>query len=111
MGETSWLTGTSINGNAHIDDVLDASEERVEVAVGHFEGHVANEEGFGRWVERFLWTFCTTKAGALAVQLAGRICGVLDGEAAAFEELLIQGLDGFSGGGDGFEVDVSKSAE
>jgi hypothetical protein len=52
VGETSGLAGTSVNGNAHINNVLDASEKSVQIAISHFEGHVTNEEGFGGRIER-----------------------------------------------------------
>jgi hypothetical protein len=45
--ETSWLTGTSVNGNSDINDISDITEELVQVGVGHLESKVADEESFG----------------------------------------------------------------
>lgn len=45
MCETSGLSGSSINGDTHVDHIADTAEEVVEITVGHLEGHVADEEG------------------------------------------------------------------
>ena len=112
MGETSGLAGSTINRNADVDDILDAAEECVEIAVGHFEGHVADEEGFGGRVQGLPWSACRIASlGGLGIHCAACVCGVLDGQATAFEELLIQCLDGFGGRRDGFEVHISKSVK
>lgn len=111
MSETSRLACPSINGDADIDNVLNTSEERIEVSVSHFEGHVADKEGLGGRVEGFFWSVCSRVAAALAIELARGICSILDSKTAAFEELLVQGLDGFGGGGNGFKIYISKSAD
>jgi hypothetical protein len=112
VSEASRLAGSSVDGHADVDDVLDAAEEGVEIAVGHLEGHVADEEGFGGRVEGLPWSVCWTAGlGSPGIHCAACVCGVLDGQATAFEELLIQCLDGFGGRSDGFEVHISKSVK
>ena len=58
MGEASGLTGPSINGNADFNNVLDRLEKCIQITISHFEGHVAEEEGIGRWIEGLLRSFC-----------------------------------------------------
>lgn len=89
MRETPWLACSSVDCHAHVDDVADLAEEVVELAVGHVEGHVADEEGAGggRGVGG---------AGAERVG-AGAGGGVLDGQATAFEGLVVVIFDGGSG--------------
>lgn len=103
MREPPWLSRSAINGNTNINHIADAAEKVVEIAVSHLEGHVADEKGLGRGILRL--------AGAVGAgfQLRGLEGGVLDGEAAAFEELLVEGCDGFRGRFGGFEVDVAES--
>lgn len=103
MCEPSRLSRPAINGNANIDHIADAAEEVVEIAVSHLEGHVADEKGLGGGVPR------QAKAVRARFQLRGLEGGVLDGEAAAFEELLVEGCDGFRGRVGGFEVDIAES--
>ncbi len=104
MREASWLARTSINRNSHINHVLDLSEQVVQVAVAHVEGHVADEEGFRGSVE-----------GAVGEGGAGEGAGAffrdaeLNGEAAAFEVLEVVEFDGFGGGFDGFKLYVAES--
>jgi hypothetical protein len=103
MREPSRLSRSAINGNTNIDHIADAAEEVVEIAVSHLEGHVADEKGLGGRILRL--------AGAVGAgfQLRGLEGGILDGKAAAFEELLMQGFDGFRGRFGGFEVDIAES--
>ena len=86
MRESSWLAGTSVDGDADIDHVLNALEEIVQITVGHLEGHVTDEEGLGGRIQRLVRADWVRLA---ALEVAGLKRGVLDGEAAAFEELLI----------------------
>lgn len=100
MREPSRLARPSVNGDADIDDVSDLAEEVVEFAVGHVEGHVPDEEGAG-------WLRNTIVAGA-----KGRLAaygGELDGEAAAFERLVVVVVDGALGGGYVGEVYVGEA--
>jgi hypothetical protein len=105
MRESSRLTSPTINRNTHIDHVADAAEEVVKIAIRHLEGHVPDEEGLGGGILRARGAF-----GA-GFEFGGLEGGVLHGEAAAFEELLVEGFDGFGGGLGGFEVDVAEAAE
>ena len=106
MRETSRLPGSTINSNTHVDHIADTTEEVIKVAVCHLEGHVANEESLGGRVHGFVGAFAATTPFA---HLAGLEGGVLHGEAAALEELLVKGLDCFGGCLGGFEVDVAES--
>lgn len=101
MGETSRLAGSPINGDADIDDVADFPEEAVEFAVGDVEGQVADEEGAAGV------GFADAVIGE-----AGRTAALVgegDGEAAAFEHLLVEGVDGCLGGGGGVEGYVAEA--
>ena len=51
MRKTPRLSRPSINRYPHIDHILDLSEQVIQIAVTHIEGHVPYEEGFGRSVE------------------------------------------------------------
>ena len=106
MRKSSWLPGPSVDGDADIDHILYALEEIVQVTVGHLEGHVADKEGLGWWVQRLVRAGWVLRA---VVEGAGLKGGVLDGEAAAFKELLVQVFDGSCGRLDVLEVDVAKS--
>ena len=108
MRKTSRLTGPSINGHANIDNIPDTLEERLEITVGHFEGHIADKEGlrgciFGR-VEAGERTVPTR-----SLQLTARVSGILNGEAATFEQLLIKGFNGLGSSSDGLEIDIAES--
>lgn len=102
MREATRLARAAIDRDAHVDDVADFAEEVVEFAVGHVEGHVADEEGAGGG----------GGAGGVAIgareeRAAGS--GVLDGEGAAFEGFVVEGFDGLGGGGGGGEVYVAET--
>lgn len=102
MREAARLARAAIDGDAHVDDVADFAEEVVEFAVGHVEGHVADEEGAGGG----------GGAGGVAVgarEERGARGGVLDGEGAAFEGFVVEGFDGLGGGGGGGEVYVAET--
>ena len=102
MREAPGLARAAVNGDAHVDDVADLAEEVVEFAVGHVEGHVADEEGAGGG----------GGAGRVAVgarEERGAGGGVLDGEGAAFEGFVVEGFDGLGGGGGGGEVYVAET--
>ena len=102
MRETPRLSRSSINCHTHIDDISDLAEQLIEFAVGHVEGHVADEEGAGGF----------GGGAAEAVAVGGGTAaggGVLDGEAAAFEGLLVHVADGAGGGVVVGEVDVAES--
>jgi hypothetical protein len=96
VSETSWLAGSSINGNTDINDASNVTEELVEICVGHLEGEVADEEG--------LW-------GRVLSVLALGLVHVVDDEAAAFEDGLVLGFDGGGGLVDGFEFDIAESVK
>lgn len=100
MGESPRLARAPVNRHADIDYIFDLAEEVVEVAVGHVEGHVADEEGAGGGVVWAVW------AGDGA---GGALDGVLDAEAAAFEVLEVVFLDGGGGGFGGGVFDVAVS--
>jgi hypothetical protein len=93
--ETSWLTGTSVNGNANIDNVSNVTEELVEISIRHFESKVANEESLG-------WLVLSSFRFGLVHEV--------DDEAAAFQDSLVLGFDGGSGLLHGLEIDISESA-
>lgn len=100
--ETSRLTGSAVNGNPHIQNVLHVTEEVVQIFVAHFVGHVANEEGLGRWVGEALGI-------GLAALLVGCLDGVLSGETATLEDLTIEVVASLSRGGNVFEINVTKA--
>jgi len=82
VGESSWLTGASVNGNTDINDISDITEELVEISIRHLEGKIADEESLGWWVCGWL--------------TAGLVL-VVDDETAAFEDLLVLAFDGRGG--------------
>lgn len=47
--ESPWLSGTSVNGNTNINDILDVTEKLVEVGIGHLEWDVTEEESLARF--------------------------------------------------------------
>lgn len=102
MREASRLAGAAVDGDAHVDDVPDLAEEVVELAVGHVEGHVADEEGAGGWSG-------LRRAPGGNAPGGGAGGGVLDVETAAFEFLVVEGGDGGVGGVLGGEVYVGES--
>ena len=104
MRETSWLASPSINRNADIDHIADSAEHVVQIAVRHLEGHVADKKGLGGRFKRLVGA-----VRALAFELGRLKSGVLHGETAAFEELLMKGLDGLGRGFGGLEVDVAEA--
>ena len=108
--ETSWLSRTSVDGNTDVDDVSDALEKVVQVTVRHLEGHVSDEESLGGRVE---WSVGSVEAAwtLAGLKSLGLVRSILHGEAAAFEELLVESFNGFGGRIDGFKVDVTKSTE
>lgn len=96
MREPSRLARSPINRHPDINHVSDFAEQVIEFAIRHVEGHVADEEGSG-WGRGF--GAGAERGGACALR------GVLDGEAAAFEWLVIVHLDGLGGcllGGEGY---------
>lgn len=93
--ETSWLAGTSINGNPDIDNIANVTEELVEIGIRHLEGKVANEEGLGGRI-----------GGGAALGLGH----VVDNEAAAFHDGLVLGLNGIGSLFDSLEFNISESA-
>jgi hypothetical protein len=97
VGETSWLTGSSVNGNTDVDDVSNVAEQLVEISVGHLESEVADEERLGGLV-LFAW-------------LVGGLVLVVDDHTAAFEDGFVLGFDGCGGLVDGLKLDISKSAK
>ena len=106
MREASRLAGPPINRDPDINHVLDLSEQIVQIAIAHIEGHVAYEEGSGRRVlGALLAKGLTGRTGVVS----GRE-GKLDGETAAFEILQIVEVDGALGGFDGFKCDIAKSS-
>lgn len=102
MREPPGLTRPSINRNPYIDDIADFAEQVIEFAVGHVEGHVADEEGAG-------WGGGAVGVAVRAGEEGGARGGVLDCEAAAFEGLGVEGLDCEGGGGGGGEVYVAET--
>ncbi len=97
MGETSWLAGSSVNGNTDVNDVSNVAEKLVEISVGHLESEVADEERLGGCV--------------LGAWLVGGLVLVVDDQTTAFEDLLVLGFDGCGGLLDGLKLDISKSAK
>lgn len=70
MRETPGLSRPSVNRHPDVDDVLDFSEEVVQVAIAHVKGHVADEEGPGGCVD---WTVAWHASGPAGSAHAG--CG------------------------------------
>jgi hypothetical protein len=104
MRKTSRLACPPINRNPHINDVADAAEQIREVAIGHLEGHVADEKGFGGWVHGLVLFH-------IGVELVADAGGVLDRDAPALEERHVGALQGAVGGFLGREVNVAESVE
>ena len=96
MGETSWLTRASVNGNTNIDHILDITEKLVQIGIRHLECKVANEEGLG-------WRGLTN--------IALRLVHVVDDKTAALQNAEILGLDGSSCFLDGAEFNISETME
>jgi hypothetical protein len=94
VGETSWLASTPINGNSDINDILNITEELVEISIGHLEGEVADEEGFGRRVGRII---------------PRRFCHIVNDKSATFKDCLMLSLNGGGGFFDRSEFDISES--
>ena len=105
MRETPRLPGTTVDGDPNVDDIPDALEQVIQVAVSHFERHVANEESLGRWIERFRFKASTTAWG----QRLTLVCSILHSKATTLEELLIESLDCFCGLFSSFKINVTKS--
>ena len=99
VGETPRLSRAAINRYPDVDDVAHLAEQVAEVLVRHLEGHVADEEGLGGWVD----------AGLLAA-VDGRAWAVeLHGETATLEDLLVGGFDCLGGVVDALEFDVAET--
>lgn len=108
VGETSGLAGTAIDGDADVNDIANATEEVVQIAIGHFERHVADEKGTGRFIFRGLGEVAHAIAAA-GFDFAGGESGVLHNNAAAFEVLLVESADGCGGGLGRVEVNIAKA--
>src|SRR2546423_4264448 len=106
--KTSWLASTSVNGNADVNHISDTLEQVVEVAIGHLERHIANEESLGGRIKRLRRKASSTLSIRQALRL---VCGILHSKAATFEELLIERFDGFRSLFGGFKVNVAKSIQ
>ena len=89
MGETARVASTAVNGNTHIKHVLDFAEEVVEILVGHLVGQVTDEESLAGRVAR---------SGRLSARAVCALDGVLNGETAAFEDLVVEAVKGLVGG-------------
>jgi hypothetical protein len=106
VGKASGLTGPAVNGNADVENILNVAEQVIEVLVGHFERHVANEEGAGR--RSGLESAVVASRGPLpggpgAVELADDV--------AALKDLLVEVVDGSLCIGNGLELDITEAEE
>lgn len=108
MRETSWLAGSAVDGDSNIDDITNTTEQVVQIAIGHFEGHVANEQGLAWRVLGFRGTTLVVTFGAVAC--FGGV-GVCEGyhQTTTLEGLLVQTFDGSSCALGGFIFNVTKS--
>lgn len=97
MTETAGLASASVDGDADVADTVDAAEQIAQVAVGHFVGHVANEEGVG--------------GGKTVVERGPSSVGVGDDDAATFVVGHVEFFDGSGGGFGVLELDVAETAE
>lgn len=94
VGETSWLAGASVDGNADIENVLNVTEHLVKVGIGHLEGEVANEERLGRGVCNLIWAV---------------LGHVVHDQSSALEGSLVLGLDGSGCLLRAFKLDVCET--
>jgi hypothetical protein len=108
MRETSRLPSTSVNGNTDIDNIANALEEIVKVAISHLEGHVTDEERLGGRVQRLRVSVKSSSAISTGQGLA-LVRGILHRKATTFEELLVECLDGFRSRLGSLKVYVAKS--
>jgi len=99
VGETSWLTTPSVDGDSDVQNVLALAEEVAEVLVGHLERKVANEESLARWVPRLV--------ADRVVGLAADV--VLDDHTATLEHLLVKALNRSGGRVEVVKFNVTKS--
>lgn len=93
--EAPGRAGAAVDGDTDVNDVLDIFEHVVEILVGHLEGHVADEERFARGC------WCGVAPALFLVELHD--------EAAAFEDLEIEVVDGGFGIFDVLELNVAKA--
>lgn len=108
MCKASRLSCTPINSHSHINDILDLSEQIVQVAVGHVERHVADKKSLCRGVEGAV----SIGAGKGTWAWTGRTVagdGILNREASAFEVLEVEEVYRLGRRLLGFELNVSKS--
>lgn len=92
--ESSWLSGSSVDGNTDINDIVNITEELVEIGIGHLEGDVTDEEGLG-WLG---WP-----SGLVGFE------HIVHNDAAALKDRLVLGLDGGSGLLDSLEENVAET--
>jgi hypothetical protein len=99
MGKPTWLARSTIDSNPDIENIANVAEEFVQIPVGHFERHVANEESSARRVVLGASLRTGTRAGSMD----------LDGHASAVQDLLVLLNDGLLGRGGVFIFDESKT--
>jgi hypothetical protein len=104
MGEAPGLAGSSINSNPHINHILHAFKQFVQIRVRHLEGHVADEQCLG-W--RVTWSI--TEVLARGGGGAHVLLGIGDHDTTAFEELLMHRCDGVFGRGQVVKLKVAES--
>lgn len=97
MSEPSRLPSATIDSDPNVNYVSNLAEKVVEVLIRHLEGHVADEEGLGRGVG-----FSRLSKVALSLFV------ILNGHAAASEEMLIQTFNGCSGVVQIFKFHIAK---
>lgn len=105
VSKTSRLSRSSVNCHSHVNDIFDASEQLVQVAIGHFEGHVPNEQGLARWIGGL------GLLGPLMALLnaAGGEGSKLAPKAATLEDFLVHRFDCVGGSFSRFKVNIAES--
>lgn len=106
VGEASRLARSPIDRHPHIDDIFYAPEELVQIPIGHFKRHVANEKSLTRWV-------LGGRSGLLGsfVDGLGSKSSELNTKAAAFEDFLIHSINSLGGSLDSLEINVAEPSE
>ncbi len=86
MSESSGLSSFPIDSDSDINNVVDFSEQFIEIFIGHLERHITDEQCLGRGV-----------AGSGVSGSSLWPCSLLDGvlhcQSAAFEDLLVKALN------------------
>lgn len=108
VGEASWLTSPSVNGDSHINNVLDIAEQVIEIFVGHVEGHVANEKGLGWVVDAGGTIEGSSSPVAVVESLSGAVR--LNGETTTLVWLLVQAVHGLCSVFRVLEFNIAESA-